>query len=152
MLDTKIRPFVREGGTAVVPVKVASDCLALKLDPRDVIPREKLEKCESIALPVCNQQKNHEYKVITFRHWVTNTLQERTRKLLRKSFKDFYLHIFLNSSSKHLNFEYYEDRYTITVSNPSGHFYGSATVGSLSGAWISGVTRTKTQIRETTGV
>lgn len=54
---------MRSGGTALIPVKRASDCVAMKLSPEDVIPADKLGTCKSQALPVCNPDVNHEYKV-----------------------------------------------------------------------------------------
>jgi hypothetical protein len=41
LLDGKIIPFVRAGGTAIVPVRDARRCRLLRLREDDVIPKEK---------------------------------------------------------------------------------------------------------------
>ena len=41
VIESQIIPFVRSGGTAVVPVRDAFRCKLLRLRDEDVVPREK---------------------------------------------------------------------------------------------------------------
>ncbi len=71
-LSQKIIPYVREGGTAVIPVKERSHCQAMKLDEEQVIlPRQrKGGGCRSMAEPVCHPSKRHKkFKVSGNKMW-----------------------------------------------------------------------------------
>ena len=41
VIESQIIPFVRSGGTAIVPVRDAFRCKLLRLRDEDVVPREK---------------------------------------------------------------------------------------------------------------
>ena len=42
IIESEIVPFVRSGGTAIVPVRDAFRCKLLRLRDEDVVPREKI--------------------------------------------------------------------------------------------------------------
>ena len=42
IIESEIIPFVRSGGTAIVPVRDAFRCKLLRLRDEDVVPREKI--------------------------------------------------------------------------------------------------------------
>ena len=42
IIQSQIIPFVRSGGTAIVPVRDAFRCKLLRLRDEDVVPREKI--------------------------------------------------------------------------------------------------------------